>query len=56
MESEQIVIQPMPPFNFDNTVYVPHYFPRPDFEWQPNVMRAPLYFFCRLGLLAVLLS
>lgn len=34
----QIVIQPMSPFNFDGTVYVPHYFPTPDFEWQPNIM------------------
>jgi len=38
MKSAQIVIQPFPPFNFDGTVYVPHYFPTPDFEWQPNVM------------------
>jgi len=38
MESEQIAIQPIPPFNFDSTVYVPHYFPTPDFEWQQNLM------------------
>ena len=38
MKSAQIVIQPMSPFNFDGTVYVPHYFPTPDFEWQPNIM------------------
>jgi len=38
MESAQTVIQPIPPFNFDGTIYVPHYFPTPDFEWQPNVM------------------
>jgi 3-methyladenine DNA glycosylase/8-oxoguanine DNA glycosylase len=38
MKSAQIVIQPIPPFNFDGTVYVPHYFPTPDFEWQPNMM------------------
>jgi len=38
MESAQTVIRPIPPFNFDGTVYVPHYFPTPDFEWQPNVM------------------
>lgn len=38
MESAQTVIQPIPPFNFDGTVYVPHYFPTPDFEWQPNVI------------------
>lgn len=38
MKFAQIVIQPIPPFNFDGTVYVPHYFPTPDFEWRPNVM------------------
>lgn len=38
MEFAQTVIRPIPPFNFDGTVYVPHYFPTPDFEWQPNVM------------------
>jgi 3-methyladenine DNA glycosylase/8-oxoguanine DNA glycosylase len=38
MKSAQVVITPFPPFNFDGTVYVPHYFPTPDFEWQPNVM------------------
>ncbi len=38
MEFTQIIIQPIPPFNFDGTVYVPHYFPTPDFEWQPNMM------------------
>jgi len=38
MESAQTVIRPIQPFNFDGTVYVPHYFPTPDFEWQPNVM------------------
>lgn len=38
MESAQTVVQPIPPFNFDGTVYVPHYFPTPDFEWQPSVM------------------
>ncbi len=42
MKSTQIVIHPLPPFNFDGTVYVPHYFPTPDFEWQPNVMRQTL--------------
>ncbi len=38
MESREIVIQPIPPFNFDGTVYVPHYFPTLDFEWHPNIM------------------
>ncbi len=38
MESREIAIQPIPPFNFDGTVYVPHYFPTPDFEWHPNIM------------------
>ena len=38
MESAQTVILPIPPFSFDGTVYVPHYFPTPDFEWQPSVM------------------
>lgn len=38
MESAQTSIQPIPPFNFDGTIYVPHYFPTPDFEWQPNIM------------------
>ncbi|MDH5375441.1 MAG: hypothetical protein OEW95_06465 [Candidatus Bathyarchaeota archaeon] len=38
MKFAQIVIQPISPFNFDGTVYVPHYFPTPDFEWQPNIM------------------
>ncbi len=38
MKSKRIFIQPFPPFNFDGTVYVPHYFPTPDFEWQKNVM------------------
>lgn len=38
MEPARTVIQPIPPLNFDGTVYVPHFFPTPDFEWQPNVM------------------
>jgi len=38
MESREIAIQPILPFNFDGTVYVPHYFPTPDFEWHPNTM------------------
>jgi len=36
MEIAETLIRPIPPFNFDGTVYVPHYFPTPDFEWQPN--------------------
>jgi 3-methyladenine DNA glycosylase/8-oxoguanine DNA glycosylase len=28
---------PKPPFNFDATVYVPHHFPEPDFEWKKGV-------------------
>lgn len=36
MEFAQTVIKPISPFNFDGTVYVPHYFPTPDFEWQPS--------------------
>ena len=38
MESREIAIQPILPFNFDGTLYVPHYFPTPDFEWHPNIM------------------
>jgi len=38
MESREVSIKPMPPFNFDGTVYVPHYFPTPDYEWRPNLM------------------
>jgi 3-methyladenine DNA glycosylase/8-oxoguanine DNA glycosylase len=37
MEYVETVIQPIPPFNFDGTVYVPAYFPTPDFEWQPGM-------------------
>jgi N-glycosylase/DNA lyase len=37
MEFALTTIQPIPPFNFDGTVYVPAYFPTPDFEWQPNM-------------------
>lgn len=29
-------IKPIPPFNFDGTVYVPHHFPVPDFKWMPG--------------------
>jgi len=38
METREIAIQPIPPFHFDATVYTPHYFPTPDFEWRPNKM------------------
>nr|MDO8099135.1 hypothetical protein [Candidatus Njordarchaeota archaeon] len=38
MDHAQAVIRPIPPFNFDGTVYVPAYFPTPDFEWQRNIM------------------
>lgn len=38
MKSSEIILRPVPPFDFDSTVYVPHYFPTPDFEWQPNAM------------------
>jgi len=38
MEFAQTVIKPISPFNFDGTVYVPHYFPTPDFEWRPSEM------------------
>jgi 3-methyladenine DNA glycosylase/8-oxoguanine DNA glycosylase len=38
MKSAHTVLKPTPPFNFDCTVYVPHYFPTPDFIWQPGVM------------------
>lgn len=37
MKSTQVLIEPIQPFNFDGTVYVPAYFPTPDFEWRPNV-------------------
>ncbi len=42
MKTEQLVLHPVPPFNFDCTVYVPHYFPTPDFAWQPGTMRQTL--------------
>lgn len=38
MESVTLELKAIPPFNFDCTVYVPHYFPTPDFEWKPGVM------------------
>lgn len=44
MKSSEIVLKPVPPFDFDSTVYVPHYFPTPDFEWQPNFMWQTLNF------------
>jgi len=44
MKSFEIVLKPVLPFDFDSTVYVPHYFPTPDFEWQPNFMWKTLNF------------
>jgi N-glycosylase/DNA lyase len=38
MKSVKIGLNAVPPFNFDCTVFVPHYFPTPDFEWKPCVM------------------
>jgi len=38
MKLTETTVKPKPPFNFDGTVYVPHYFPTPDFEWQPGAM------------------
>ena len=38
MKSSEVVLKPTPPFNFDGTVYVPHYFRTLDYEWQPNTM------------------
>lgn len=48
MESKQAFIKPIPPFSFDGTVYVPHYFPTPDFEWKPDVMWQTMSFDRRL--------
>lgn len=44
MKSLEIILKPVPPFDFDSTVYVPHHFPTPDFEWQPNFMWQTLNF------------
>jgi N-glycosylase/DNA lyase len=44
MKSTQMAMKPTPPFNFDCTVYVPHYFPTPDFAWQPGTMWQTLNF------------
>lgn len=44
MSPLEIVLRPIPPFDFDSTVYVPHYFPTPDFDWQPNIMWQTLNF------------
>ena len=35
-KSTQVLVEPLPPFNFDGTVYVPHYFATPDVAWQPD--------------------
>ena len=37
-KSKTVAIEPVAPFNFDGTVYVPHYFRTRDFKWKPNVM------------------
>jgi N-glycosylase/DNA lyase len=39
---------PKPPFNFDATVYVPHHFLTPDFEWQKDVYWQTMNFCGRL--------
>jgi len=44
MKPFEIVLKPVPPFDFNSTVYVPHYFPTPDFEWQPGFMWQTLNF------------
>jgi len=44
MKPLEIVLRPTPPFDFDSTVYVPHYFPTPDFQWQHNIMWQTLNF------------
>jgi DNA-3-methyladenine glycosylase II len=38
VESAKIGLMAVPPFNFDCSVDVPHYFPTPDFGWKPSVM------------------
>lgn len=38
------LIHPKAPFNFDGTVYVPHHFPTPDFEWRNGVCWQTLSF------------
>ena len=38
MKTVTLELKAVPPFNFDCTVYVPHYFPTPDLEWKPGVM------------------
>jgi len=48
MKPFEIVLRPIPPFDFDSTVYVPHYFPTPDFQWQPNIMWQTLNFHGKL--------
>lgn len=37
MKSVKLALKAIPPFNFDCTVYVPHYFPTPDFDWKRGV-------------------
>ncbi|MEM5883149.1 MAG: hypothetical protein QXQ77_02830 [Candidatus Aenigmatarchaeota archaeon] len=43
-------IFPKPPFNFDGTVYVPHHFPVPDFEWQKGIYWQAMNFKGLLGI------
>ena len=38
MQAEEVIVEPVAPFNFDGTVYVPHYFPTPDCSWQPGTV------------------
>jgi DNA-3-methyladenine glycosylase II len=38
MKARHIILKPIPPFNFDGTVYVPAYFPTPDYEWRPGTL------------------
>lgn len=43
-----VIIRPIPPFNFDGTVYVPHHFSTPDFEWKPGVLWRSMNFYGKL--------
>jgi 3-methyladenine DNA glycosylase/8-oxoguanine DNA glycosylase len=38
MKSVTLKLKAVPPFNFDCTVYVPHYFPTSNIEWKPGIM------------------
>jgi N-glycosylase/DNA lyase len=35
---EEAVVEPVAPFNFDGTIHVPHYFPTPDYIWEPGTV------------------